>query len=112
MVEFALVLPLLVLLLFGIVEFGRAYSAQTQLTGAVREGARAAALGKSSAEVQSAVRAAAPGLTLTGISVIGCPAGGGGNASVSATYDWSYTIPLFASGTRQLSATGVMRCGG
>lgn len=38
--EFALVLPLLVMLLLGIVTFGLAYSDHVALTNAVREGAR------------------------------------------------------------------------
>ena len=43
-VEMALVLPLLLLLLFGIIDFGRVLNAQITLTEAAREGARAAAL--------------------------------------------------------------------
>ncbi|MBT8216030.1 MAG: pilus assembly protein, partial [Acidimicrobiia bacterium] len=34
MVEFALILPLLLLLVFGTIEFGRAYNAQNTLTHA------------------------------------------------------------------------------
>ncbi|MDP8245602.1 MAG: TadE/TadG family type IV pilus assembly protein [Candidatus Hinthialibacter antarcticus] len=43
-VEFALVLPILMLMLFGIIEFGRVLSVQHLLNTAVREGARMAAL--------------------------------------------------------------------
>ncbi|HEY8838486.1 MAG TPA: TadE family protein [Dehalococcoidia bacterium] len=39
-IEFALLLPLFLLLLFGIIDFGRAYSASVTLTNAAREGAR------------------------------------------------------------------------
>ena len=42
LVEFALVVPMLLLLVFGIAEFGRAWMAQNVLTGAVREAARIA----------------------------------------------------------------------
>ena len=45
LVEFALVLPLLMLVLFGIVEFGRAWNAKQVLTDAAREGARLAVVG-------------------------------------------------------------------
>ena len=112
LVEFALVAALLMMILVGIVEFGRGYSMKVQLTGAVREGARAAALGKSTGDVTAAVAAAAPGLTVASTSVSGCPAGGGGNATVTATASFHYDIPVFGSATRTLSATGVMRCGG
>ena len=40
LVEFALLLPLFLLLLFGMIDFGRAYSASVTLTNAAREGAR------------------------------------------------------------------------
>jgi Flp pilus assembly pilin Flp len=44
-VEFALLLPLLVLLLFGLIEFGFAFSTRIQATNAAREGARRAVVG-------------------------------------------------------------------
>ncbi|SDY90895.1 TadE-like protein [Micromonospora pattaloongensis] len=43
-VEMALVMPLLLLLLFGIIDFGRMLHAQITLTEAAREGARAESL--------------------------------------------------------------------
>jgi Flp pilus assembly protein TadG len=43
-VEFALVAPLLFLLIFGIVDFGRAMFYQNEITNATREGARIAIL--------------------------------------------------------------------
>jgi Flp pilus assembly protein TadG len=42
MVEFAIVLPILLLLVFGIIDFGRALYTLNNLTAAVREGARLA----------------------------------------------------------------------
>jgi Flp pilus assembly pilin Flp len=44
-VEFALLLPLLVLLLFGIIQFGIAFNARIQATNAAREAARTAVIG-------------------------------------------------------------------
>ena len=44
LVEFAIVLPVLLLLVFGIIDFGRALNTQNNLTAAVREGARRAAV--------------------------------------------------------------------
>src|SRR5688572_20563071 len=43
-VGFALVLPILLIVLFGIIDFGRMLAAKITLTEAAREGARAAAL--------------------------------------------------------------------
>ena len=126
--EFALILPVLVLFVFGIIEFGQAYSARIQLTGAVREGARAGALGL---DVVAATKAGAPGLTSSQITVTYTPSPGSTctgagttttvsvststtipTATVTATYPYKYDIPLFGDGTWNLSATGVMRCGG
>jgi Flp pilus assembly protein TadG len=113
-VEFALILPVLMLFMFGIVEFGRAYSARIELTSAVREGARAVALGKDGV---AATKSGAPGLnpTLTTAQIAANSCQGPlppQNATVSATYPFNYTIPLFRSGTWTLRATGVMQCGG
>jgi Flp pilus assembly pilin Flp len=44
-VEFALLLPLLVVLLFGLIQFGTAFNARIQATNAAREGARMAVVG-------------------------------------------------------------------
>jgi hypothetical protein len=44
-VEFALLLPLLVLLLFGLMQFGLAFNTRIQATNAAREAARAAVIG-------------------------------------------------------------------
>ena len=44
LVEFALLLPLLLALLFGFIEFGRALMVQSILTNAAREGARTSTL--------------------------------------------------------------------
>ena len=44
-VEFALLLPLLVLMLFGLIQFGIAFNTKIQATNAAREGARMAVVG-------------------------------------------------------------------
>src|SRR2546427_10557369 len=61
-VEFALVVPLLLMLVFGIIDFGRMASLQTQLTAAARAGAQAYALGTSPT---AAAQAVLPGVTAT-----------------------------------------------
>ena len=105
--ELALVLPVIVLLLFGIIEFGRGYNAKVELTAAVREGARAATL--SSGDPVAATRTAAPGLTpgSIGVTVVTpCPPIGSGNASVRATYPFQYSIPFFGSRPVRLDRAG------
>jgi Flp pilus assembly protein TadG len=72
-VETAIVLPILLLLCFGIIDFGRALDAKIQLTQAAREGARVAALPVSihpgvNASTMVANRVAAS-TSLTGVTV-------------------------------------------
>ncbi|MBI1390669.1 MAG: DUF4320 family protein [bacterium] len=65
-VEFAVVAPIILLLLFGIVEFGRVMSVQHLLNTAAREGARVAVLpGASTGQVNAKI---AEVLTGAGIS--------------------------------------------
>src|SRR5579859_3032399 len=95
-VEFALLLPLLLLLIFGIIDFGRALNAQITLTQAAREGARLAALGQPS--VASRTQAAATGLNQVAVTVTSCApgAGPGANADVQVSYQFSFVTPLGA----------------
>ena len=115
-VEFALVLPLLVFLLAGIAEFGRAYALQTTLSGSAREGVRVMALKNDPAAARAAARAAAPTLGLTdGQIAVGpgsCPTPAGTtNATVTITYARPLLSGLFGT-TLTLHGQGVMRCGG
>jgi Flp pilus assembly protein TadG len=61
-VEFALILPVLALMLFGVLEFGRVWSQYQVFQGAAREGARCAAVQAtdfSDCEIQPAIDQAA-----------------------------------------------------
>ena len=66
MTEFALVLPLLALLLFGVIQFGIAFNNYITLTDAVRAGARKGAVARHlsdpEGEVDDAVRLSAEDL--------------------------------------------------
>lgn len=55
LVEIALVLPIILLLIFGIIEFGRIFNAYIIVYNASREGARYAAIGKKGSDVQTEV---------------------------------------------------------
>ena len=107
------------LLVFGIVDFGRALNAQITLTQAAREGARMAALGEQN--VVSGTQAAATGLNPVNVTVTSCPvgAGAGVNAVVQVSYKFSFITPVAAiasifgssfGSTMTLTAQGVMPC--
>ena len=68
-VEFALLLPVLLLLIFGIIDFGRAINDQITLTQAAREGARLASLGYSTSAVTTRAQSAATGLSPVTVTV-------------------------------------------
>ncbi|GAB3350947.1 TadE/TadG family type IV pilus assembly protein [Modestobacter lapidis] len=120
-VEFALIVPLLIVLVLGIAEFGHAFSVQGTLSSAAREGARAMALQNDQAAAKAAVRTAAstlsPGITDAQVAITpaSCPLTGGTAATTYVTVTISYPKPyltgFFGSGLG-LTATGVMRCNG
>jgi hypothetical protein len=107
-VEFALIVPILLILLVGIVNFGVAYNTQIALQGAAREGARALALGNSAIDAVNA----SGGVAMSVSSQTGCPAGGSDAfATVVTSKDFTFGIPFVPIGTRTLTATASMRCG-
>lgn len=125
-VEFALVLPLLLLLVFGVVDFGLAYQAKVELAHAAREGVRTYVLTQdaSKAEARTVQAAAVLGGRVT-VTSSGCASSAdfGDSASVTASYDFRYLTPLPAlvaalpgAGALRSPITlveqGVMRCGG
>src|SRR5712691_10515823 len=93
-VEFALLLPILLLIVFGIIDFGRAYNAQVTLTQAAREGVRLAAL--SQPGVVARTQGAAAPLSGVGVSVTACPAGSTGDAVVQTSYTFTFVTPVSA----------------
>lgn len=117
-VELALVLPLLLLMLFGIIDFGRMLNAQITLTEAAREGARAVSLGLDPAP---RVAAATRGVEVT-VDTEPCPdADLGADAVVEVSHPFQPVTPLGPimalfggedDGSVTITATGVMPCVG
>ena len=70
-VEFALVAPILLALVMGIVEFSNVYNAQVSVTQAAREGARTMAIENNQGLAQTAAKAGAPGNAASGFNVSG-----------------------------------------
>jgi Flp pilus assembly protein TadG len=111
-VEFALVLMLLVMLIFGIFEFGRAYNANVTLTHATREGVRELAISGDQAAAANVTLNAATSLdpALMQVTTSGCTPGQ--MTWVRAEYPFSLSIPGFGTATFDLHSEAVMRCGG
>lgn len=122
MVEFAFVLPILLALVMGIIEFGFALFAQASIAGGAREAARVQAIYTSTmsapaakaAAVQAAKAAAAPAVTLADgeIAVTANCDAAPPNDVVTVTISHPYAGLTGWLPAVTLDGTGVMRCNG
>jgi Flp pilus assembly protein TadG len=99
MTEFAFVLPILVVLLFGIVQFGIAFNNYVALTDAVRAGARKAAVSRALSDPAGACRAqviaAADNLNQTELQKnLYCNSSWAPGSDVTVHADYPYDIKL------------------
>jgi Flp pilus assembly protein TadG len=121
LVEFALVIPLLLLVIMGIFDLGWAIYAQNIISNAAAEGARSGIiLSTTDADIQSRIRASTPGLTNLQVTI--SPTGPrtadqfGTPITVTVVYTYHPITPIIGqivtgSGLR-LSATSVMKIEG
>jgi Flp pilus assembly protein TadG len=104
-IELAIALPLLVLVIMGLVDFGRLFFSQIGLGSASREGARAASIGLPAAQVQSVARASAPAvariasldaseLTVTSTACSSTVTNENTRVTVTTTFRWMTPIGL------------------
>jgi hypothetical protein len=110
-VEFALVLPLLLLVLFAIVEFSRAYNAFNDLNQMAADGARFAAVGRYPGDSQLRTAEADTNVTRTAtlsLSYSGGTCVVGGSVTVAAAAPVTVTAILDV-GTLNLNGTATMR---
>ena len=122
-VEFALILPVLALMLFGILEFGRVWSQYQVFQGAAREGARCAAVQAtefSDCEIQPAIESAAEPYDPNGVATVkigsgNAPAGctdadQGKDVQVSWDQSLDINIPFWSDVTVTPTIKAVFRC--
>ena len=97
-VEFALILPIFLLLVLGSMEFGLVFHQYQIVTSASREGARVATLGGTDAEVVAAVNAAASTINSGALSTTISPATRvrGNSVTVTVTNPGTVQTPLIA----------------
>lgn len=129
--EFALVVPLLTLFLFGIVQFGLAYDKKQSINSAAREGARAAAIpvmtvddidravedsfqGLATGDAPETTVVVIEGGTNTETSYSGsqtpCDGRAGDTVVVRSEVEHVLTIPFFGAPTVTLLGEGEFRC--
>jgi Flp pilus assembly protein TadG len=120
-IEFALLLPLLMLILFGIIEFGLVLYNQEVITNASREGARyGIVIGSprpSTGQIEGVVNIYLTNAGLNSgnasISVAGAQGASGSDLTVAVVYPYNFLVlPNFAAGLSNilnLNATTVMK---
>lgn len=114
LVEFALILPILLIFLLGILDFGRAVAAYNSVSNGARTGARVAIVNQDEATVRAAVERDAG---LADVDVVmdfvdgqtGCPRLGC-VIEVTVSYDYVPATPIFSNlvGTIRVSSTSRM----
>lgn len=91
LVEMALVIPILILLVFGMMDFGRVFNAYLVTSEASREGARAAVLNKTDGEITSAVTNAGATINLVSSDV-----------NITPAYPRSRGVPVTVTVTKDI----------
>lgn len=123
-VEFAILAPVLIMLILGIMEFGRAYNVQITLSNAAREGVRVMAINNSETNAKAASRNVAGALNpsledgkivfkyQTTPATTPVPTACKANVQVTVTIDYSLTTMTGIAGPFAMKGTGTMQCGG
>lgn len=113
-VEFAILLPLLLMLVLGTIEFGRAYNAQITLTNAARDGVRVMAISNDPIAAKTAAQKAAASVSNTipasavTLSTTTCSTGN----QVTLTVKYTLSTITGIAGPFPMTGKGVMLCGG
>ena len=111
LVEFVLVAPVLLLILFGIVQFGIAFKNSMVVTDSVRAGARKAAVSRAASDpvgaAKQAVVSAAGDLNPANLNVVVTSTWHAGDSvTVTATYPYTINIFGFSVKSGRLTSTG------
>ena len=120
-VEFALILPILLLLVLGVVEFSRVYNVQISLSNAAREGARYMAIhhveppatqDTKEKAIEAAPSIINPTLDEGDVEVSDDCASLESTVTVTINYEVALISGFFDFTTVPLTGKGVMQCGG
>ncbi len=97
LVEMAIILPILLILIFGIIEYGRGFAAYLAVTTAAREGARIATVGGSDNDISAAVtlRTSAMLLDSTKLTISISPTAGSRIRGSAVTIEVTYLVPMY-----------------
>lgn len=112
-VEFALVVPVLLLLLVGIIEFAHVFNTQISLTQAAREAARTMAIQNNQSAAITAAQNGSPGLSpaVSGVTFSSPACTSGAEMTVTINYTMP-TLTGLLGPSMNLTGVGAMKCGG
>ncbi len=101
LVEFAILLPLLLLLLMGILEFGIMLNSYLTIHNSAREGARLGIVAGSNIEIKELIIKTSPNLDADNLVVNITPSDGsrksGDTITVEVIYNYHVTIPIISN---------------
>ena len=112
LIESAIMLPLVLILIFGLIAFARGYNAKVTATHAAREGVRVLAVTQDNSAGEAAAVAAATSLNPALLTVTSTACNPGDPTTLTVDYTFTYDIPVLGGRTVNISETGVMRCSG
>lgn len=118
LVETALVLPILLLILTGIIDFGMLFNNYLIVGNASREGARSAAIGSTDEQIRTAVYNVASTLDSSRLTITITPdqttgRTTGDSVAVTVEYEYNMITPIVAAivpGPLDLRTSTTMRC--
>lgn len=93
-VELAILLPVLLLILMSIFEFGRVFNAYMIISHASREGARAGSVGNTDTQIEAVISDVTPTLNSGNMTITIVDSGGSRNRGDSITVTINYSIDL------------------
>ena len=111
-VEFALIFPILLALVLGTIEFGRAYNVQISLTHAARETARTMAITGVWTNAVTKGKAAAPSLVPADMTFSANPVSCTPGSMVEVTISYPLNTITGINPDMTLDGKAAMRCGG
>lgn len=101
LVEFAIILPLLLLLVMGIMEFGIMLNSYLTVRNVSREGARAGIVGGSDVEIRNTIVSTSPNLEGSNLTVNIMPAEvsrkSGDTLTVQLIYKYELIVPIISN---------------
>lgn len=107
-----MIVPILLTLVVGVIEFGRILNVHISTSGAAREGARVMAIENDPVAATDAAITGAPALALTASHVAISPSPCIPGDPVTVTVTYPFDLPLMFLSGSNVVGTGVMRCGG